>query len=147
MTPASVKSQGLDFDQFSDEVMKKNIFLTILMPAIGKVNQIAYRNRIDSEATLTILAVIQYQKQYGQAPDSLDDLVEKGLLKEVSIDPFSDKPLVYRKTDDGFILYSVGFNFIDDGGVSGEYEGTNKNSHARRWTDDGDAIFWPVDIQ
>jgi hypothetical protein len=56
------------------------------------------------------------------------------------MDPFSDKPLVYRRTDDDFILYSVGYNFIDDGGVRGK----DKNGKPRMWADNGDRIFRPT---
>lgn len=56
------------------------------------------------------------------------------------IDSFSDKPLVYRKTDDGFTLYSVGENCIDDGGELAR----NKKGEARVWGGEGDAIFWPI---
>ena len=93
---------------------------------------------------LAILAVLQYEKEQGELPQSLDVLVEKGLLNEVPIDPFSDKPLVYRKTDDGFTLYSVGLNFIDDGGMPDDYKGKNKSPQAKKWTEKGDTVFWPV---
>jgi hypothetical protein len=53
---------------------------------------------------------------------------------------FSDKPLVYRKTDDDFILYSVGPNFTDEGG---EYSRDSKG-RIKNWLDNGDAVFWPV---
>ena len=86
--------------------------------------------------------ILWYEKERGMYPESLAELVKVGFLEEVPIDPFSDEPLVYRKTDDGFILYSVGMNFVDDGG---QY-GTNKNGGAKKtWSDDGgDAVFWPV---
>ena len=145
LTPASVKVQGLDMDEAPLGVTKKNIFFDILMPALTKLINYSHRSRVDIEATLTILGVMQYEKEYGQLPESLDILAKKGFLREVPIDPFSNESLVYRKTDDGFILYSVGYNFTDDGGVPGVYKGTNKNSHARRWTENGDAIFWPVE--
>jgi len=61
-------------------------------------------------------------------------------LKALPIDPFSDKPLVYRRTEDGFILYSVGPNFEDDGGVVGKDE----KGRVKMWADEGDAVFWPV---
>jgi hypothetical protein len=57
------------------------------------------------------------------------------------MDPFSDKPLVYRRTDDDFILYSVGYNFVDDGGVPG----IDRNDKYRVWADYGDRIFWPME--
>jgi hypothetical protein len=145
LTPASVKSKGLDADAVVEEVIKKNVFLNILLPALSKLNQMAWRSRTESYATLVILAVTQYQKEYGQFPDSLDVLVDKGFLNEVPMDPYSDKPLVYRKTENSFTLYSVGYNFTDDGGAPGDYKGTNKNPQAKRWTEAGDAIFWPVE--
>ncbi|MHC4554452.1 MAG: hypothetical protein ACYSUS_04015 [Planctomycetota bacterium] len=144
LTPALIKSKGSDADPDTEDMIKKNIFLNMLLPALSKVSQMAWRGRTESEAMLVILAITQYQKEHGRFPDSLDVLVDKGLLNEVPIDPYSDKALVYRTTHDGFTLYSVGYNFIDDGGVQGEYKGTNKNPQSRRWTNDGDAVFWPV---
>ena len=46
-----------------------------------------------------------------------------------------------RKNYDGFMLYSVGENFIDDDGVLGK----DKKGETKKWTDNGDAIFWPVE--
>lgn len=143
MTPASVKAQDLNTDEIFLEVMKENVFLSVLMPALARVNQIAYRGRTQAHATLVILGVMQYAKEHGQLPQSLDVLVDEGLLKEVPIDPFSDKPLVYRKSDDGFILYGVGQNFTVDGGVPG----TDSNGKPRNWGENGDYIFWPMDLQ
>jgi len=34
-----------------------------------------------------------------------------------SIDPFTRQPLIYRRKANGFLLYSVGRNLVDDGGV------------------------------
>jgi hypothetical protein len=144
LTPASAKAQGLDMDEFAEKTMEKNVLLGVLMPAITKLITYSHRSRIDSEATLAILAILQYEKQYSQYPESLDTLVGKGLLQEVPIDPFSDKSLVYRKTDNGFILYSVGYNLTDDGGV---VTGTDREGRPRIWDDDGDAVFWPVGLQ
>jgi hypothetical protein len=53
--------------------------------------------------------------------------------------PYSDKVLVYRRTEGGFMLYSVGLNLTDEGGVAG-----TKDGKYTRWTDNGDVIFWPV---
>ncbi len=47
----------------------------------------------------------------------LDALVP-GILTEVPIDPFTGKPLVYRREGEGFIVYSLGSNQKDDGGRS-----------------------------
>jgi hypothetical protein len=76
----------------------------------------------------------------GQYPQNLNQLVTAGYLRQLPIDHFSDKPLVYRKTEDDFILYSVGHNFIDDGGLSSK----DRKGQDALWRVDGDTVFWPV---
>jgi hypothetical protein len=49
-------------------------------------------------------------------PDQLSELVQD-YLPAVPIDPFDGQPIRYRRTDDGFLLYSVGADRTDDGGV------------------------------
>jgi len=143
-SPAQIRAEGIDVGKRSDEMVKGNILLEILAPALRRMCEHGYKNRVDVEATGVVLAVLRYERENKDYSESLAALVEVGLLKEIPIDPFSDKPLVYRKGEDGFMLYSVGKNFIDDGGVRGVYEGTNKNPSAQLWVDNGDAVFWPV---
>ena len=52
----------------------------------------------------------------GTYPNSLDALIPS-LLPTLPIDPFSGKPYLYRRVGKGFIVYSVGCNGIDDGGI------------------------------
>jgi hypothetical protein len=61
-------------------------------------------------------AVRQYQLGEGDLPEKLSALVKAKLIEQVPTDPFSGKPLVYKRTDEGFVLYSVGLNLRDDGG-------------------------------
>jgi hypothetical protein len=49
-------------------------------------------------------------------PRGLDDLVKEGLLKEVPKDPYDGKPLRFKRTPTGVIVYSVGPDMIDNGG-------------------------------
>lgn len=51
----------------------------------------------------------------GRWPGNLDD-VQSLLLGEVLIDPFNQGPFVYGLCPDGFTLYSVGPNRIDENG-------------------------------
>ena len=51
---------------------------------------------------LTILALLRWRLQKDQYPAALDELVAAGFLNELPMDPWSDKPLVYKKTDDDF---------------------------------------------
>jgi hypothetical protein len=63
------------------------------------------------------LACRIHKGRTGQYPESLEALVP-ALLDEVPIDPFTGRPLVYRRDGEGFIVYSLGSNEKDDGGRS-----------------------------
>lgn len=65
----------------------------------------------------TGLACRVYKSRTGEYPEDLKTLVP-GLLTAVPVDPFTGKPLVYRREGKGFIVYSVGSNLKDDGGRS-----------------------------
>ena len=54
--------------------------------------------------------------------DGTLDPAELGLSKEAVTDPHSGKPLVVRKKGDGWLIYSVGPDQIDDGGDLGTFD-------------------------
>ncbi len=139
-TPGQIRAEGIDPEQQAMEIIEGNILLEILAPALSRINKIANRNKTEVYATVTLLALLRYEKDKGSYPNDLQQLITAGYLKQLPIDSYSDKPLVYRKTDDDFILYSVGPNFTDEGGqYSRDSKGRIKN-----WLDNGDAVFWPV---
>ncbi|MHC4243039.1 MAG: hypothetical protein ACYSU4_11600, partial [Planctomycetota bacterium] len=122
------------------EFFRDNMFLGVLMPAFERVIEISYRLPTDADATLAVIAVLRYKQDKGAYPEGLEELVASDYLKKLPMDSWSDRPLVYRKTEDDFTLYSVGFNFIDDGGQFGK----DKKGNPRVWAEEGDAVFWPV---
>ena len=63
---------------------------------------------------------------------------EEGYIKQLPMDPYSDKPLIYKLTDKGFILYSIGRDFKDDGGKYNEFESWEETQKG------GDYILYPV---
>jgi hypothetical protein len=71
--------------------------------------------------SLTKLAIVLhiYRLENGQYPERLQDLVPKYLPK-LPEDLFSGQPPIYRRTEKGFVLYSVGPNGKDDGGRTAE---------------------------
>ena len=125
-------------DKFK-ELVNSNFFLRTLTPAMGRVIEIGHRLPTDVGAALTIIAILRYNGDTDRYPQNLNQLVTAGYLKQLPIDSYSDKPLVYKKTDDNFILYSFGPDFKDDDGVSGK----DSNGRARQWRDNGDTVFWP----
>ncbi|NJL71102.1 MAG: hypothetical protein HC888_05520 [Candidatus Competibacteraceae bacterium] len=83
---------------------------------------------VQTEASLRAaqvgLALGRYALAHAGLPDSLEALVPD-FLDRVPLDPFDGQPLRYRRVGEGFVVYSVGKNLVDDGGVrkvkSGEY--------------------------
>ncbi len=132
------ESDAID-DKFK-ELLGGNIFLGTLVPAVGRVIEIGNRLPTDVGATLTMIAIFRYKSDAGRYPQNLNQLVTDGYLEQLPIDSYSDKPLSYKKTEDNFILYSIGPDFKDDGGVSGK----DRKGRARQWRDNGDTVFWPV---
>lgn len=54
-----------------------------------------------------------FAEKNGREPKGLEEL---GLPREATIDPFSGEPLKFKHTDDGWVVYSVMTNGVDDGG-------------------------------
>jgi hypothetical protein len=73
----------------------------------------------------------KYHLQTDDWPENLQALVLNGMMQSVPIDTVYGKPIVYQKTADGFRLYSLGPNGVDDAGVNNPQE--NKD----------DIVFWP----
>jgi hypothetical protein len=139
--PCQIKVERIDVEKEALEIIEGNVFLQILTRYDwSRVNQIVRRNKTDVHATVAILAILRYSKDKGSFPEDLEQLISAGYLKQPPDDVFSVKLLVYRKTDDDFILYSIGPNFTDEGG---EYNRDSKG-RIKNWQDNADAIFWPV---
>ncbi len=139
-TPWDLRNEAIDEQEWNQEVRIVPLMLKIITPAYRRVSQIAWRMKTGRQALLTVLAIMRYEKEKGQYPASLDGLVEAGYLKELPMDPHSDGPLIYRRTNGGFLLYSFGMDLTDDGGKLG----LDSRGTPRMWADNGDWVFWPV---
>ncbi|MHC4743331.1 MAG: hypothetical protein ACYS8Z_15555 [Planctomycetota bacterium] len=141
MTPYQRRVEEVESaERIIDSLPRRRYFLLHYMaPAIDRVAVIGFRGKALHQATLTILTLKRREAEEGQYPDRLNELVAAGFLDELPMDPYSDKPLVYKKTDGNFILYSFGPNFEDDKGTPG----TTEKGTLRDWADNGDTVFWP----
>jgi competence protein ComGC len=113
--------------------------IRVFIPSLSRACEFAYRCKALHEATLTVLAIKRYREEKGQYPISLSELVAAGYIEQVPMDPYSDKRVIYKKTDDSFVLYSLGPDFDDDGGVENP-----EDSQKRRQEGPGDEVFWPI---
>jgi hypothetical protein len=90
---------------------------SLILPAFNR----AYVRQIGLDASInivqTVLAIERYRLAHqNQLPDKLSDLVPS-CLDTVPVDPFDGQPLRYKKLTKGYMVYSIGEDRKDDGGV------------------------------
>jgi hypothetical protein len=133
-----------NLDAEAEKIIKGYRSLSWLVSSWDTFIKMSWRNKAEVESSLAIIALHVYKQEKGHWPENLQELVSAGLLTSLPMDPYSDKPLVYKKIDSEFILYGFGSDFDDDGGKIG----TNTNGTPQIWnTEDGDAVFWPVKVK
>jgi hypothetical protein len=91
----------------------------LLMPAVQATTQAALRTEVQERLLALHLAIEVYHQEHEEWPAKLEDVAEL-LDGEVPQDPYSQGQFVYRVEDGNYLLYSVGSNGQDDGGVGDE---------------------------
>jgi hypothetical protein len=86
------------------------------IPAVVKVAQSFQRIEAERRCAVTALAVERYRRAHQRWPNSLDELTPVFLAK-VPSDPYDRRPLRLRRLEDGVVIYSVGPDGKDNGGV------------------------------
>ena len=120
---AAVQAPALKQIEFADttEERVKNlpkycILSRQLLPALGRCVVEDIKNTAGLRVAATAMAVERLRLASGALPKALGDLVPKYLAK-IPTDPFDGKPLRFKKLDKGYVVYSIGPNGKDDGGV------------------------------
>jgi hypothetical protein len=88
----------------------------IFAPSFGHIAQIDLRVAAGVDCTMVALAIERYRLAKGSLPKELADLVPR-YIDKVPLDPFDGKPLRYKLTEPGYIVYSIGENGTDEGGL------------------------------
>jgi len=87
------------------------------------IPSISDQERLWDRGMSVLLALERYRCAHGEYPATLDELVPTA-LESLPLDPFSGAPFRYQRVpateegDDSFLLYSVGADGKDDGGVA-----------------------------
>jgi hypothetical protein len=97
-------------------VPRHHALVGLVMPTLQNVVEKSFRFSSKLAAASTGLALHRYQLAHGRTPESLDRL-EPEFLPSPPIDPFTGQRQTYRRTEAGGMVYSLGQNQRDDGGV------------------------------
>ncbi|MCO6456478.1 MAG: hypothetical protein J5I93_14370, partial [Pirellulaceae bacterium] len=98
----------------------------LMTPALQAAHTARARIEANQRLADAALAVQRYQLQHGGPPESLAQLVPQ-FLPAVPLDPFDGQPLRYRVDANEVVLYSIGQDEVDDGGV--ENPDTNEQAN------------------
>ena len=93
------------------------VVIALFSPAAEQARLAEDRGTARYQLTRVAFALAIYRAENGEYPERLEQLVPAALA-ELPSDPFTGRPFVYQRTDDGFRLYSVGDNQQDDGGAT-----------------------------
>ncbi len=91
-----------------------------MAPNFSRACQKTARSQTKINQTLIVCALERYHLAHGQYPETLDAL-KPACIDTLPHDVIGGGPLHYRRDADGtFLLYSIGWNACDDGGVQGQ---------------------------
>lgn len=93
-----------------------SVLANLMMGALPAVSTAQDRAIVKTDQLRLTYAISAYQRHHKRYPDSLDALTPN-FIKTLPADRFASGPFRYRRTENGFVLYSVGDNGRDDGGV------------------------------
>lgn len=115
ISPALVRSANAVFESETAHLTPYNIAERLLVPALGNAaRRFAYAQGSVNLARAAI-ALERFRLATGSYPATLDDLKSQHLPTPPH-DVINGLPLHYSRTNDVFVLYSVGWNEMDDGG-------------------------------
>jgi hypothetical protein len=101
------------------------LLIDLLVPSFGRLVGSADQLEAQRRGIITLVALERFRAHRGHVPASLSELIPE-FLDKLPLDPWSGKPFIYKPLaapdEHGrtYLLYSVGADGKDDGGVSGE---------------------------
>ena len=128
--------EGNSFGNRFSALLHHNIMARMTLPAYSHVGEKAALAQSGVDIATVACALERYRLAMGQCPAELSALVPR-FASALPHDIINGQPLKYRRTDNGrFILYSVGWNEKDDGGVV-----ATKGNPPRQDNDQGDWVW------
>jgi hypothetical protein len=108
--PWGIAGAVLSRDRASEKVGE--IVVSLLFPSIGAVLHSDGRSQTNADLLRVGLALARFKAKTGDYPKALAELAPDWLAT-VPVDSFAGTALVYKKTAEGYLLYSIGNNQID----------------------------------
>ena len=100
-------------------VVHHQLLASLLLPSLGRIPLRGAMAQTAIDQAALACALERYRLANGQFPEKLEALVPQ-FISQVPKDLLGGEPYKYRRTSDGqYVLYSLGWNEKDDGGIPG----------------------------
>jgi hypothetical protein len=93
------------------------ILVSLQLPAQAKIFEAFVRVQAWLRTAAVGVAVERYRLANGRWPETLADVVKARLIEQIPTDPYNGEPVRYRRLKDGAVVYCVGPDGQDDGGL------------------------------
>jgi ABC-type Na+ efflux pump permease subunit len=126
--------QDAQFRVLDATLLKQPPMVRLLAPARVRIAFSHRQALAQLRCVAVMLAAERYRRQHDHWPETLADLVP-AYLQAIPIDPFDGQPLRYRRRPNGAVIYSVGFDLVDNGGTFDRAQptGTGIDLGVRLW--------------
>jgi hypothetical protein len=136
--PRQLDSIARDMQKTFNRVTPINFLAAICVPNFSQACKTLARVQTLANEANVACALERYRAAHGNFPETLDLLVPH-FIQKLPTDVIGGQPLRYRRKSSGdFLLYSIGWNELDDGGVSVRSENGSVE------IDKGDWVWDPV---
>jgi|GEM_PF-1815392 len=123
-----------DLDDLLGKTTPRNFLAKMTLPGLGSMNIRSADAQQSLDLAATACALERYNLRQKTYPDTLDALIPVLMTKPPADVCRKGEALSYSKTEQGYVLYSVGANQRDDGGrVSFKARG-NRDVESGDWT-------------
>jgi hypothetical protein len=104
--------------RFGEELRggSRGLLARLVMPALLKCTEGTAEADARHRVVLLAVAMCRYRAAHGRFPDKLEDLTPE-LVAAVPRDPFDGKAIRLKRTGGGPVVYSIGPDMTDDGGI------------------------------
>jgi hypothetical protein len=117
ISPAKARVAGAALTREVRHRTSENVLETLMIPVLDSGAVKFAHAQAGADLARVAIALERYRLAHGEYPESLDALAPQ-IINAVPHDVIGGGPLHYRRTADGqFVLYSIGWNEQDDGGV------------------------------
>lgn len=108
-----LRARHLDSDP---NVPRYALISTTILPVYSRANAARDRAIANLAGSRIFLGLLAYRDRFGSYPARLDELKTQ-VNWQLPEDPFSGRPFIYRRQGNGFLLYSIGYDLKDNGGI------------------------------